>query len=106
MADDLIREPFNARKIKRELELKSPREGDILKEYFHNREIKLLRNSFIDLDTVIELRKRIGGQLILCHPAKHGYVGRGYYSAIFPGSEEPIVPTVLNRTVRLTRRAR
>jgi predicted metal-dependent phosphoesterase TrpH len=78
VADDLMSIPFNARKAKKELELKSPREGDILKEYFHNKEIKKLQNSFIDLETVLNLRKRLGGQLILCHPAKHGYVGRSF----------------------------
>lgn len=76
VVDDVMAIPHNARKIRRELELRQPREGDILKEYFHNPDIGKLGNSFIDLDKMVRLRKKIGGQLVLCHPAKHAYVGR------------------------------
>ncbi len=78
VVDDIMAIPYNARKIRRRLELKQPREGDIIKEYFRNPDIGILRNSFIDLDNVVKLRKKIGGQLVLCHPAKNGYVGRGF----------------------------
>ena len=78
IVDDVISVPGNMRKIKKELGLKDPREGDVIKEYFHNKDIGVLRNSYIDMDDVVALRKQIGGQLILCHPAKHGGVTRNF----------------------------
>lgn len=71
IADDIMADPKNLKKIKRELGMKNPREGDILSEYFHNRKEYVLKNSFIDMDRIIDLRGKIGGQIIICHPGKH-----------------------------------
>jgi len=71
VADDLIAIPGNFKKVKRELKMENPREGDILSEYFHNRKEYVLKNSFIDIDRIMDLRKKIGGQIIICHPGKH-----------------------------------
>ena len=78
VVDDLIAVPGNLRKIKNKLGLSKPREGEILAEYFHNKKYGVLRNSYIDIDKIIKLRKKIGGQIILCHPAKYGYVSRKF----------------------------
>ena len=78
IVDDLVLGPGNLGKIKRGLGLKKPREGEILAEYFHNKEIGALKNSYIDIDKIMKLRKKIGGQIVLCHPAKHGYVSRDF----------------------------
>lgn len=78
VVDDIIKEKANLKKIKKELKLQNPRENDILNEYFHNKDIGILKNSFIDIDTVLELKRKIGGQLVLCHPAKHNYISREF----------------------------
>lgn len=74
VVDDFISVPENLKKIKKDLKTQIPREGDVIKEYFKNKKIGILRNSFINFDRVLELRKKIGGQLVLCHPAKHNYI--------------------------------
>lgn len=73
--DDIIATPFNIKLIKKQLNQKILRENDIISEYFHNKNITpVLRNSLINVERIIELRKKIGGQIILCHPAKHSYI--------------------------------
>jgi len=76
--DDFLSVGYNARRVRRELGLKHPDEGDIIREYFHSKDIGVLHNSFIDMDSIVELRKKIGGQLILCHPAKAFSLGRDF----------------------------
>ncbi|MCF7820114.1 MAG: PHP domain-containing protein [Candidatus Pacebacteria bacterium] len=66
----------NRTKINRELGLNMPREEDILGAYFFSREFGVLKESYINIERVIKLRKKIGGQLIFCHPGKHNkYAG-------------------------------
>jgi len=77
VVDDVVAIPYNLKKIKQELNLKSPREGDIMNEYFHNKKITpVLRNSLIDIKRILNLRDKIGGQIILCHPAKFSYIDK------------------------------
>ena len=76
IVDDIWAVSSNRIKIKRQLDLARPREGDIMHEYFHNKEFKVLKNAYIDIDKIMEIKKKIGGKIILCHPAKGGYVGR------------------------------
>lgn len=72
--DDILAEASNVRKIKKELRLKEFREGDIIRHYFNNKSIGVLRNSYISFDRILDLREEIGGHLVLCHPAKHNYI--------------------------------
>ncbi len=67
---EILGVPGNLAKVKRELNLDEPREGDFIREYLRNKSIGILHESYIDLERVAALKKRIGGQLILCHPAK------------------------------------
>lgn len=80
--DDFLRVGYNASRVKRELGLKHPSEGDVIREYFRSKDIGALHNSFIDMDSIVELRKKIGGQLILCHPAKSAKLGRDFLLAM------------------------
>ena len=72
--DDICSAPANLIKIKKELDNKNPQEGEIIHKYFRNHEIGILRESYIDITRIFELRKKIGGQIILCHPAKYSYI--------------------------------
>lgn len=69
----------NVKKIKKELDIKTPREGDVIREYFRNKDIMMLKNSYIDMDRITALRKKIGGQIILCHPAKHAHISLDFF---------------------------
>lgn len=72
--DCIVRNKKNLQKIKKELEMKNPREEDIIYNYFRNKKIGVLNESYIDIERILQLRKKIGGQIILCHPAKSSYV--------------------------------
>ncbi len=76
--DDFLRVGYNARRVRRELGLKHPDEGDVIREYFRSKDIGILHNSYIDMDSIVKLKKKIGGQLVLCHPAKSASLGRDF----------------------------
>jgi 3',5'-nucleoside bisphosphate phosphatase len=72
--DCLIANKNNLRKIKKELDMRSPREEDIIRHYFRNKKEGVLNESYISIERVLKLRKKIGGQIVLCHPAKNSYI--------------------------------
>jgi 3',5'-nucleoside bisphosphate phosphatase len=74
--DRIMEKKENVRKVKKELGISSPREEDVINKYFRNPKVGVLRESYIDLEKILELKKQIGGQVILCHPAKYGYIRR------------------------------
>ncbi|OGF25446.1 hypothetical protein A2331_05310 [Candidatus Falkowbacteria bacterium RIFOXYB2_FULL_34_18] len=76
VVDDIMAVPHNLKKIKKELEMHHPREGDVIHEYFHNEKLNKLRESYISIERIVKLKKKIGGVLILNHPAKKGFIDR------------------------------
>jgi len=80
--DEIVKNPLNLRKIKRETGIKRPQEGDIIREYFRNPNIGKLRDSYIDWERVAGLKKKVGGHLVLCHPAKSAGFGREFMDTI------------------------
>lgn len=71
LLDEIWAVAANRAKIKRNLKNKFPREEELIFYLFHNREIGKLTNSLIDINRVLKLRKKIGGQIIFNHPGKH-----------------------------------
>ena len=71
VVDDIYRVPYNKIKIKKELASKNPRESEIIGEYFCNKEIGKISESYINIERILKLREVIGGQLILNHPGKN-----------------------------------
>jgi 3',5'-nucleoside bisphosphate phosphatase len=74
--DGVVSNKKNLQKIKKELGLRSPREEEIISHYFYNKKVGVLHESYIDIARILKLKKEIGGQVILCHPAKHGLIRR------------------------------
>jgi 3',5'-nucleoside bisphosphate phosphatase len=74
--DDIWEIPANRTKIKKELKMKNPQEGEIIGQYFRNENIGILRESYTDIKKILSLRKKIGGQLIFNHPGKHDQLRR------------------------------
>lgn len=74
LVDDIWASSFNRAKIKKELKIKNPREGEIIGQYFRNKNI--LRESYTDIGKILALRKKIGGQLVFNHPGKHDQLRR------------------------------
>lgn len=52
------------------------REEDILGELFFNKKIGILSESYINAERLIKIKKKVGGQLVFCHPGKFNKFGR------------------------------
>jgi len=76
LVDDILAIPGNKAKIAKNLNIKNPREAEIIRYYFYNPKIGVLRESYIGIERILNLRKKIGGHIILNHPGKHGSVDR------------------------------
>lgn len=74
--DEIMKSPDNVKKVQNELGVKKWREEDIIRNYLRNPSVARLRNSLIDIKRLVKLREEVGGQLILCHPAKSSFVRR------------------------------
>ncbi len=74
--DGIISNKNNLQKIRKELGLRAPREEEIISHYFFNKKVGVLHESYIDIARILQLKKEIGGQVILCHPAKNGLIKR------------------------------
>lgn len=82
IVDELMAVPANAKRVMKELGTQYPTEGEIIKEYFHNPSIGILINSYINVERVIKLREKIGGQLVVCHPGKHNKAKRDFLEKV------------------------
>lgn len=71
IVDDLVSVPKNLALIKKQHNLKDVREEDVIRKYFFNPKIGLMHESYINIERVIKLRKKVGGQLVHCHPGKN-----------------------------------
>jgi hypothetical protein len=71
IVDELLAVPYNQRKVKRELGLKVLREEDLMTAYFFDKQLSPLRDAYISLERVLQIRQKIGGQIIFCHPGHH-----------------------------------
>lgn len=69
--DDFSASTYNQGKIRRDLKVRNFREDDLMREYFFNKQLGVLHDSYISLERILRLRKKIGGQIIFCHPAHH-----------------------------------
>ncbi len=82
VVDDIMSNTVNRHKITRDTGNKNPREDEIIRELFYNDKYGHLHESYININRIIKLRKKIGGQLILNHPAKYGYVKKDFLEKI------------------------
>lgn len=82
LVDEIWDHPANKARIKKELKLENPREEDIIIKILKNKSFSILRESRVDINRIIALKKKIGGQLVFNHPGKHGYVRREFIQKI------------------------
>jgi 3',5'-nucleoside bisphosphate phosphatase len=75
---DIWLESANRKKIAKRLGIKSPREDEVIKHFFHNRKINKLEECYINLKHIIKLKKEIGGQIILNHPGKSVTIDKNF----------------------------
>jgi len=76
--DEIWENGRNKKIIKKALGNKNPREEEIIGGFFYNRDIAVLHESYINIERILRLRKRIGGQIILNHPGKNNQLGREF----------------------------
>ncbi len=74
LVDEILKNPKDREIIHEKISTKSPRENNVIKEIFKNKEYGILKESYVDVSRILKLRKKIGGQLILNHPGKYGYI--------------------------------
>ncbi len=78
LADELLAVPTNRKMIQRELGEPNPREEEVIKFYFQNKKNSQLRESYVNVKRIFALRKKIGGQLVLNHPGKYGFIKKNF----------------------------
>ncbi|MCX6800148.1 MAG: PHP domain-containing protein [Candidatus Falkowbacteria bacterium] len=70
--DDILAIPKNRAIVKKVLGTNSPREIEIIKEFFYNKKLNhVMAESYINIGRILKMRKNIGGQIILNHPGKN-----------------------------------
>lgn len=80
--DDIWRVNKNKQIIRKWADAKNPRVEEIIKACFYNKKISILHESYIDIKRILKLRKKIGGQIILGHPAKSSYITREFLAKL------------------------
>lgn len=71
IVDEFLLQPGVMAHVKKTLKTEEPREEDIMHEYFFNPKYGVLRETYMDINRVLRLRQKIGGQIILNHPGKN-----------------------------------
>ncbi|MFH1255186.1 MAG: PHP domain-containing protein [bacterium] len=80
---DLICEiPDNKKIITKKLKTADPSQEEILIKIFKNPEFAKISESYIELDQILKLKKKIKGQLILNHPGKHVRIDEKFIAKI------------------------
>jgi len=72
----------NIEKIKKELKTDHLQESEIIRNYFRNKEIGVLRESYINIKRILKLREKIGGQIILNHPGKFNQINKEFFAKL------------------------
>ena len=62
--------------IRRDLDLKEPREEDIVSHYFYPSSGLKLKEARVSFSRIVKLRDEIGGQLFLAHPCHHKNINK------------------------------
>lgn len=72
IVDEFLAQPGVLAQVKKTLKTKGqPREEEVMREYFWNLKYGQLRETYMNVERVLKLRKKIGGQIILNHPGKN-----------------------------------
>ncbi len=82
LVDELWRIPTNKQILRSETGSRSPREDDIIRTFFKNKRYGILHESYLDIQRILELRRKIGGQIILNHPGKYRVIQREFWTRL------------------------
>ena len=76
LVGEIQKNPKNRKKIIKELGHTNLREEEIMEHYLLNKKVCNLTDIHVKLESVLALRKKIGGILIINHPGKNGGFNR------------------------------
>ncbi len=65
---------FNKKRVQQELGKKNILETEIIRNYFRKTEKTRMHESYINIERVWRVRKKIGGQIILAHPCQYRWI--------------------------------
>lgn len=76
LSEKIISNKFNYNKIlkivkERDNSIKILREESIIRELFFHKKDERLNESYLDLERIVKVRKKVGGQLVFCHPGRY-----------------------------------
>lgn len=74
LVDAILAIPSNRSKIKKALNLNIVHEDDVIRYCLYPKEGLRLQDARIGLDKILKIRQKVGGQLIICHPALNNKV--------------------------------
>ena len=78
LIDSICKIPVNKRIIAKKLKIVNPSQEEILINIFKNPSFAKINESYIGLNQILKLRKKIKGQLILNHPGKYNQLDRDF----------------------------
>lgn len=82
IVDEIWSVSTNRAKIKKDLKNKKPRQEEIIGAYFYNKKIGRLHEARIDIKRILNLRKKIGGQIILNHPGRDNRLEKNFLTTL------------------------
>jgi len=75
---------LNKKRVQKELGKKNILETEIIREYFRNDKKTRLHESYLSIERVAKLKKKIGGQLVLAHPCKFRWIKEDTVKRLLP----------------------
>ncbi|PLX22076.1 hypothetical protein C0584_00940 [Candidatus Parcubacteria bacterium] len=72
----------NRQIFKEDIGIENPREEEIMFEYLKNKKYGILNESYLDIKRVVELRGKIGGQLVINHPGKSSHLTKDQFARL------------------------
>ncbi len=90
VAGDLLNIRDNYKKVQEELGVKIAKGGDMVKNYFYKVGSRRLKNSYIGWKQISDLKKKIGGQIVLCHPGKRVMIKEDFLKELVDSGLEGI----------------
>mgnify|MGYP003394183793 CR=1 FL=1 len=82
LIDEISKLPANKKIIVKKLNVANPSQDEVLMKIFKNKTFARISESYIGLKQILNLRKKISGQLILNHPGKHERLDRKFIKTI------------------------
>lgn len=82
IVDEFLAQPGVLSQVRKTLKTKELREEDVMKEYFFNPKYGILHETYMNIERVLKLRQKIGGQIVLNHPGKNNCLGKDFLAKL------------------------